>query len=185
MTWTKLGDEFSDETVDLTDAAFRVHVEALVWSNRKLADLVIPKKLLPRITATDDPYTAAEELVAAGWWQDCGQTYYAGCRFADWQMDRAVIDHRREQQAERMRRHRLHKSGDHSMCTDKCEVTRHATSHATRSPGSGRDGSGNPKPSLRQEEVRPVPSLDAVPAVDGQGVGDGEHWVRWTGEPAR
>lgn len=38
MTWTKLGDEFADECWTLTDAAFRLHTEGLLWSNRMLTD---------------------------------------------------------------------------------------------------------------------------------------------------
>ncbi len=38
MTWTKLGDEFGDECWTLSDAAYRLHVDGLVWSNRKGTD---------------------------------------------------------------------------------------------------------------------------------------------------
>ena len=38
MTWTKLGDEFADECWTLSDAAFRLHTEGLLWSNRMLTD---------------------------------------------------------------------------------------------------------------------------------------------------
>lgn len=186
MTWTKLGDEFSDETVDLTDSAFRAHVEALIWSNRKLADLIIPKKLLGRITAVDDPFAAAEELVAAGWWQDCGQTYYAGCRFPEWQMERAVVETRREQTADRVRRHRLHKAGDHSLCTERCSVTegvtRDVTRDATRSPGTGRDGTGR-KPTT-QKRLDSKTENDVAAPHENNGTApdtDSAHWRSWTG----
>jgi hypothetical protein len=42
MTWAKLSDDFTDDCWTLSDGAFRLHVEGLVWSNRKLLDLVIP-----------------------------------------------------------------------------------------------------------------------------------------------
>lgn len=38
MTWTKTGDEFSDECWTLSDAAYRLHHEGLTWSNRKQTD---------------------------------------------------------------------------------------------------------------------------------------------------
>lgn len=72
MTWTKLSDDFSDDCWSLPDAAFRLHVEALVWSNRKLLDCRIPKADVRRFAK--DP-TAAEELVAVGWWTDDGEAY--------------------------------------------------------------------------------------------------------------
>ena len=38
MTWTKLGDEYGGECWELSDAAFRLHIEGLVWSNGKALD---------------------------------------------------------------------------------------------------------------------------------------------------
>ena len=34
MTWTKLSDDFGDDCWELSDAAYRLHVEGLLWSNR-------------------------------------------------------------------------------------------------------------------------------------------------------
>lgn len=67
MTWTKLSDDYSDDCWTLSDAAFRLHTEALIWSNRKLLDCVIPKGDLVRFSQRPD---AAEELVAVGWWTE-------------------------------------------------------------------------------------------------------------------
>jgi hypothetical protein len=72
MTWTKLSDDFSDDCWTLSDAAFRLHTEALIWSNRKLLDLVIPKSDLVRFSRRTD---AVEELVAVGWWTETARTY--------------------------------------------------------------------------------------------------------------
>jgi hypothetical protein len=119
MTWTKLGDEFSDAAAPLSDAAFRTHVEALCWSNRRLLDLTIPKASLKRFAETDHPNAAAKELVEAGWWEDHGDGWWIGCRFADWQVERSVIEQRRADTALRVRRHRMHKAGDHLGCSVK------------------------------------------------------------------
>jgi hypothetical protein len=72
MTWTKLGDEFADECWTLTDAAFRLHVDGLVWNNRKHVDGQLAKDDMQRWTRCPD---AAEELVAIGWWEDHGEHY--------------------------------------------------------------------------------------------------------------
>jgi len=37
-------------------------------------------------------------------------------RFAEWQQERAVIQHKRQASALTSRRNRLHKAGDHSLC---------------------------------------------------------------------
>ena len=43
MTWTKLSDDFSDDCWQLSDAAYRLHTEGLIWSNRKLLNLRLAK----------------------------------------------------------------------------------------------------------------------------------------------
>jgi hypothetical protein len=72
VTWTKLSDDFSDDCWTLSDAAFRLHVDGLLWSNRKLLDLHLPKDDVPRFSKRPE---AATELVAAEWWADRGDHY--------------------------------------------------------------------------------------------------------------
>jgi hypothetical protein len=69
MTWTKLSDDFSDDCWTLSDKAVRLHLEGLVWSNRKLLDLVIPKEDIRRFAKRPE---ALEELFSSGWWKDNG-----------------------------------------------------------------------------------------------------------------
>lgn len=72
MTWTKLSDDFPDDCWRLSDGAFRLHVEALVWSNRKLLDCRIPKDGLARFTAAA---AHVAELVELGYWTDDGDEW--------------------------------------------------------------------------------------------------------------
>jgi hypothetical protein len=72
MTWTKLGDEFADECWTLSDKAFRLHTEGLLWSNRMLTDGQLAREDMRRWA--HHPETA-EELVSIGWWEDCGAHY--------------------------------------------------------------------------------------------------------------
>jgi hypothetical protein len=53
-------------------SAFRLHVDALVWNNRKHLDGQLAKDDMARWTRCPD---AAEELVAIGWWEDRGEHY--------------------------------------------------------------------------------------------------------------
>jgi hypothetical protein len=79
MPWSKLSDDFSDDCWELSDAAFRLHVEGLLWSNRKLLDLRLDKDDVRRWAKHPE---AVEELVACGWWEDCGDHYriiHHGC----------------------------------------------------------------------------------------------------------
>ncbi|MDP9461721.1 MAG: hypothetical protein M3Q22_16215 [Actinomycetota bacterium] len=151
MTWTKLGEEWPDAARELTDAAFRTHVEALCWSNRRGLDLHIPKRDLRRFAETDDPDTAVKNLVTANWWQDCGDTWFIGVQFADWQLESSVVNKRREDTALRVRRHRMHEAGEHSICLPKnCPYLRNISSGSVGSalgnalrdalPGTERNG---------------------------------------------
>jgi hypothetical protein len=75
MTWTKLSDDFSDHCWELSDAAYRLHVDGLIWSNRKLLDCVLDKDPDEMRRWTKRPEAAAE-LVKLGFWTDEG----AQCR---------------------------------------------------------------------------------------------------------
>jgi hypothetical protein len=141
MTWTKLGDEFGDATWRLSDAAFRTHVEALMWSNRLGLDLMIPKRHLGRFAFSPGAEAATRELCAAGWWKEEGDFWNTGLRFADWQPESAVTDQRRAEAALRQRRHRMHVAGTHDLCLPKhCAEARKVTRDVTHDPG--RDGTG-------------------------------------------
>jgi hypothetical protein len=66
MTWTKLSDDFSDDCWTLSDAAYRLHVEGLNWSNRKLLDLRIPLDQVQRFAKHPE---ALQELLETEWWE--------------------------------------------------------------------------------------------------------------------
>jgi hypothetical protein len=71
MTWTKLSDDFTDDCWTLSDAAFRLHVEGLTWSNRKLLDLHLPADDVRRFKRPE----AVQELLDGGWWRRDGEHY--------------------------------------------------------------------------------------------------------------
>jgi hypothetical protein len=90
VTWSKLGDEFADECWTLSDAAFRLHVEGIVWSNKKQTDGQLAKDDMPRWAR--HPEAAAEELVSIGWWEDHGE-FYLIVHHIGYQRTRAEIAH--------------------------------------------------------------------------------------------
>lgn len=159
MTWTKLGDEFLDNALDLSDAAHRTHVEALMYSNRRLLDLLLPKRELHRFAGTSDPESAAVELVESGWWQDTGDAWYLGCRFAHWQQEKVQVENKRKSWAERQRRQRLHRLGDHSLCLESCDSRRESESESRRESRSS--------PVTVTEAVTGTDALDATDNVSG------------------
>jgi hypothetical protein len=78
VTWVKLGSEYADDLAfaGVSDGAFRLHTEAIVWLCRvESMNLRIAKRLVLRFAGCLDPDQAAKELVAAGLWRDHGDTY--------------------------------------------------------------------------------------------------------------
>jgi len=120
LTWTKLGAEWPDEARHLTSHAYRLHVDALCFSNRLLADLIVDKSDLRRISWVADPDAAARELVESGWWEDRGTRWWIGARFAGWQRSREQVESKRSTDTRAQRRKRLHDGGDHSECLRNC-----------------------------------------------------------------
>jgi hypothetical protein len=156
--WVKLGDEYPDEAWNLTDAAWRTHTEALLWSSKLGLNLVVPKRHLPRFAFSEHAAEATAELCATGWWKDAGDFWDIGQRFPEWQLEREVVEHRRASNALRQRRHRLHAAGNHGLClAGNCaavtrdkprDKTSDGTRNTTRDPG--RVGSENHRPPKAQ-----------------------------------
>ena len=168
MTWTKLGDEYGDETRDLTDAEYRTHTDALGWSNRRGLDLLVPKRDLRKFGESPDAEAAPDGLIAKGWWEDRGDCWNIGLRFPEWQLERAVVKQRKEMNALRVRRSRMHKAGDHSICiAGTCPAVTRDVMHydmrdETHYPGRVGSGQVPPDPQLQNQD----PSQDQVQKPD-------------------
>ena len=72
MSWAKLSDDYSDDCWTLSDEAFRLHTEALVWNGRKLLDCRIPKDDVRRFAKHPE---SAQELLDVGWWTEQADVY--------------------------------------------------------------------------------------------------------------
>ncbi|MGI8710999.1 MAG: hypothetical protein ACR2LA_08420 [Acidimicrobiales bacterium] len=72
MSWAKLSDDYGDDCWTLSDEAFRLHTEALVWNGRKLLDCRISKEDVRRFAKHPD---AVKELLDCGWWTEDGDHY--------------------------------------------------------------------------------------------------------------
>ncbi len=116
MTYTKLGDEFSAIAEELSDGAFRLHIEALIWSSSMLLDLRIPKRQVRRFAATSAIVSdCINELIEAGWWEDLGDAWGVGCRFPEWQMTREWVEHQQERNRRKVAAHRKRKAAKDSV----------------------------------------------------------------------
>lgn len=92
MTWTKLSDDYTDETESLSDAGFRMLTELLVFSNRKLLDCVIPLKDLRRFAKNPE---AIQEVLDGGWAELQGETVVIKYHAA-YQRSRAAVQNQQE-----------------------------------------------------------------------------------------
>jgi hypothetical protein len=105
----------------LSDAAFRLMMNALAWSVANRTDGVIHLEDLELIPNAEPWY--ANELVTAGLWNRSGDRWVMG-EFEDTQLtarELEVLDNLRVTDRMKKRRQRAHKNGDHSLCRpDTC-----------------------------------------------------------------
>lgn len=152
MTWTRISDDFYDDDAinELSDAAFRLHVYALVWSNKQLTDGLISKTRVRRLIPDGDIDKSLTELILTGLWADLGDDQFQ----IDWSQQEAAEDVRDRQEAnarrnrEYRKRKAAHADGDHSLCDPRhCPALRKPKRDAARD--ASRD---NPRPVPSQRE---------------------------------
>ncbi len=175
MTWTKLGDDFTDDPalLALPRSVRLVHIEAMVWSNRHGTDGSVPAHALRRVTDDPDPDAAAEHLVARGKWRTVeGGWEIVG--FLDDQPAAEDVQRTKELARARQRRLRQHRNGDHSLCDPQyCKalsrVTQRVTSRVTN--GVSHDTPTRPDP------TRPGPKVPRT-GSGAAGAASCLHWDR-------
>lgn len=117
MTWTKLGDEFADECAraGLSDAAFRTHVEALVWTMRRETGGFLDHRDIRKAIETTNAASAIAELLAVNFWEKVDYGYQVHHHM--WcQVEPEVIGKRRDAERLRQQRKRKHANGIHDLC---------------------------------------------------------------------
>lgn len=110
MTWTKLSDDYGDECRDLSDAAFRTHTEALIWTMRRETGGYIEARDVRRFAESPHAEMSVDELIAVGWWSVERQGYLIR-HHMEHQPEPDLIAKRRADTAERVKKHRRRKAG--------------------------------------------------------------------------
>jgi hypothetical protein len=158
MTWTKLSDDFGDQCADLSDAAFRTHVEGLLWAMRRENGGVLTARDVRRFGESQDAQTAVSELVARGFWDATGDNGYLVRHGMGVQIEPDVIAARRRADAERQARKR-HKAAGLTATEDGAspskslsESRRDTPTDDPRDPGLVWTGRETPNPPRREEE---------------------------------
>ena len=153
MTWTKISDDFSEQCADLSDAAFRTHVEGLIWSMKRESGGMITKRDVDRLAESEHAHEAVAELVERRFWTQLDNGYQIE-HHMEHQPEPDVIAARRDLDAERQRRARRKKAGLDSTPSRR-DVTRDVTRDEMRDHprDPGRVGSGRDrKPTTSLEE---------------------------------
>jgi hypothetical protein len=150
MTWPKFGSEFPDECAHhgLSDAAFRTHVEAIVYLYRvEEYEMRIPKHLVRRFAGSSEWATAAADLVKVGFWRDDGNAYVVVHHGDVFRQSLAVQQKSRETSKRTSARHRAKRKVSTGTSADvTADLTRHVTTNTVsqtdkqpRRNGSSRD----------------------------------------------
>lgn len=133
MTWRKTGSEFDDEcaNLELSDAAYRTHMEAIGWIYQvEQMPCRIPKHNVRRFASSRDTEAAIKELVAIGFWVDHGNAFEV-MHHADVIRQSLAAQQRQRQTSKRTSaKYRAKKS--ESDTDESPEVTRHVTPNADR-----------------------------------------------------
>jgi hypothetical protein len=144
MTWTKISDNFAEQCADLSDAAFRTHVEGLIWAMKRESGGMMTKRDVDRLAESEHAHEAVAELVERRFWTQLDNGYRIE-HHMEHQPEPDVIAARRSLDAERQRRARRKKVGLDSTPSRR-DVTRDETRDHPRDPGrvgSGRNGRPN------------------------------------------
>jgi hypothetical protein len=151
VTDTRLPEHYlTSATLDgLSDPAFRVYINGLMWSVTHGTDGGVPRRSLrwlhPDATATGP---AVVELAAAGLWTKCVDGWSIP-DFLRHQSSATEVQVGRDRAAATKRRQRAHARDDHSLCSpDNCSVVRMSTVDKGSGPG------GTPEDRTGQDSSR-------------------------------
>jgi len=105
MTWARLDDllPVHPKVRALTDAAFRLYICAICWSNQHLTDGHVPASQLRYLSDVRRPQQCAEQLAAAGLWEQNGDGWVIH-DYLDYQASADKV--RQEREAKRQRQER-------------------------------------------------------------------------------
>lgn len=148
MTWTKLGDDFTDrvELLELPRSVRLLLVEMYVWANRLERDGRVPFAALRRLSDIDEPEAAVKLLAEAGLLE-----IEENAAVLDWSDQDLAEDvkARKKYRADVQKRYRkrdaAHKRDDHTLCDPrycKAAVTGNASSNE-----NGHETHSRPDPS--------------------------------------
>ncbi|MDV8022504.1 hypothetical protein [Rhodococcus sp. IEGM 1330] len=170
MPYSQLSDDYYDrpEFLDLSRSALCLTTEAIVYSSRSLTDGYIPKNALRRISTSEDPIADAQELVAAGIWEELENGYQI-----PWDGQRTAEQIAEDREKGRIRKavQRAHLAGDHSGCAE-WKFCRKAKGSKVSHPDSAPESSTESTPESADQST-PLHTNAKHVGVSGSGGSDG------------
>lgn len=106
MGWVRLDDNFADhpKVIGLSDAAFRLFITGLCYSNRQLTDGIIPYRMV-QAWVGEDPTKPSDELEDQDLWARVDSGFLI-LSYSEYQPTRDEVERKREQAKERLARYR-------------------------------------------------------------------------------
>lgn len=147
MSWLKMDDKFGDhpKVLELSDAAFRLHVRAMCFAARQETDGFLSKNSQKTLGAKPKNI---QELERAGLWESSVDGHWIH-DFLDYNPSREKLTAERESTRIRVERHRRNAV---TLTTEQPPKPEPVTVLQTRSPGEGVTGAPS----------RPVPTPDQI-----------------------
>jgi hypothetical protein len=151
MTWLKLSDDYADELArfGLSDAAFRTHTEALGWVMRRETGGQITDRDVSRFAESRDVSRAIPDLCDLGLWERTPGGYTVR-HHMEHQPEPDVLAARRTATAKRVQRHRRKAAG--LAPEENPSPSRNGVSERVTRDGTGRDGTGNSTPLIKERQ---------------------------------
>lgn len=165
VTWTKLSDDFGDQCAELSDHAFRTHVEGLLWAMRRESGGALTARDVRRFAESPAVTEAVAELIERGFWDECDDGYRVRHHMGE-QIEPEVIAARRKADAVRQARKRRKLAGLVQREGSRRDSGRDTPAEDTRDPGLVGSGlNGKPKNGL-DEKNREGTTVSVLPAFD-------------------
>jgi hypothetical protein len=153
MAWARLDDmlPMHPKVRALSDAAFRLYICAICWSNLHLSDGYIPSQHLRYMSDVRRPQQCAEQLVQADLWEKVDDGWWIH-DYLQYQPSAEKVRQEREAKQQRQERWRAKRDASHDASEDE---SKDASSRARTHPIPSRSGSVGIQPADRNGQADP------------------------------
>lgn len=144
MTWVRFDDQFTihRKVTGLSDAAYRLHTEAIFWCARNLTDGFVPSEDVDVLATARRPSKFVPELVRRGVWVEVDGGWQIH-DYLEYQPSKEKVERERQQKADRQARWKANQQGKRDASLD---ASRDGAPSRPAPPPSGERGGGRKSP---------------------------------------